>query len=182
MTSSAFTILKHALGAIPSDLMALWMGLAPAINRSLTVMSFNPVSPRRLLPQTLVVPVMASVLVIEDESSLRQIFVRMLSGDGHMVSEARDGQEALRLLKSHEPDVSLTDIVMPNADGIEVIAANRRRKHPAKLIAMSGVGGFGPDYLKTALELGADYALKKPFRYAELRAAILACLGAAAAA
>jgi CheY-like chemotaxis protein len=121
---------------------------------------------------------MASILVIEDEPSLRQVFVRMLSGDGHAVNEACDGREALRFLKSQRPDLILTDIVMPNGDGIEVIAANRQLPHPAKLIAMSGAGGLGPDYLKVALELGADYALKKPFRTTELRAAIAACLGA----
>lgn len=120
---------------------------------------------------------MSSILVIEDELSLRQVFVRMLSGDGHTVIEACDGQEGLRILKSQQPDIVLTDIVMPNADGIEIIAANRRLPHPAKLIAMSGAIGLGPDYLKTATELGADYALKKPFRQPELRAAIAACLG-----
>jgi CheY-like chemotaxis protein len=119
---------------------------------------------------------MASILVIEDEAALRQVFVRMLRGDGHAVSEARDGSEALRFLKSQQPDLILTDIVMPNVDGIEVIAANRRSLQPAKLIAMSGTSGLGPDYLKTALELGANYALKKPFRIAELRAAVTACL------
>jgi two-component system chemotaxis response regulator CheY len=121
---------------------------------------------------------MASILVIEDETSLRQVFVRMLAGDGHAVSEACDGRDALRLLRTQRPDLILTDIVMPNADGIEVIAANRQFTHPAKLIAMSGAGGLGPDYLKTAIELGADYALKKPFRYADLREAVAACLGA----
>ena len=124
---------------------------------------------------------MAVVLLIEDEASLRQVFVRMLAGEGHRVIEARDGHEALRLLRGLEPDVILTDIVMPNLDGFEVIAANRLRAHQAKVIAMSGVSGLGPDYLKSALELGADYALQKPFRATELRAAILACLGAAAA-
>lgn len=119
---------------------------------------------------------MASILVIEDETALRQVFARMLRGDGHSVSEARDGSEALRFLKTQQPDLILTDIVMPNVDGIEVIAANRRSPQPAKLIAMSGTAGLGPDYLKTALDLGAHYALKKPFRIAELRAAVAACL------
>ena len=120
---------------------------------------------------------MASILVIEDEPSLRQVFVRMLRVDGHDVTEACDGHEGLRALKLAQPDIILTDIVMPKADGIEIITANRRLPHPAKLIAMSGTGGLGPDYLRTALELGADYALKKPFRQAELREAIAACVG-----
>jgi len=119
---------------------------------------------------------MASILVIEDEASLRKVFMRMLSADGHAVTEARDGADALRLLKSLQPDLILTDIVMPDVDGLEIIAANRKRAQPAKLIAMSGTAGLGPDYLRTALELGADYALQKPFRAAELRAAVAACL------
>jgi two-component system, chemotaxis family, chemotaxis protein CheY len=119
---------------------------------------------------------MASILLIEIETSLRQAIARMLAGDGHHVVEARDGREGLHMLRSRRPDIVLTDIVMPNADGIEVITANRQSPQPAKLIAMSGAAGLGPSYLKAAVELGADGALTKPFRHAELSAAIAACL------
>ncbi len=119
---------------------------------------------------------MASILLIENEPSLRQAIARMLVADGHTVNEARDGREGLRLLNTAPADIVLTDIVMPNADGIEVIVANRRLPRRAKLIAMSGAIGLGPDYLKTALELGADQTLKKPFRHADLKAAVAACL------
>jgi two-component system, chemotaxis family, chemotaxis protein CheY len=119
---------------------------------------------------------MASILLIETENALRRSIAGLLAAGGHEVHEARDGREGLRLLQSQRPDIILTDIVMPHADGIEVIAANRRLSPPAKLVAMHTGCGLGPDYLKAALELGADRALKKPFRPAELEAAIAACV------
>lgn len=120
---------------------------------------------------------MASILLIEIETSLRRSIAHLLAGDGHDVNEARDGREGLRFLRAQRPDIILTDIIMPNADGIEIIAANRQLRQPAKLIAMSGGSGSGPDYLKAAVALGADCGLKKPFHHAELKAAIAACLG-----
>jgi CheY-like chemotaxis protein len=120
---------------------------------------------------------MASILLIETETSLRCSIARLLAGEGHQVTEACDGGEGLRFLKTQRPDIILTDIIMPHADGIEVIAANRRLQTPSKLIAMHGGGGLGPDYLNAAMELGADGALKKPFRHADLQAAIARCLG-----
>lgn len=118
---------------------------------------------------------MASILVIETEASLRRSIARLLAEDGHAVSEARDGREGLRRLATEQPDIVLTDIIMPHADGIEVLTANRRLPHPARLIAMHR-GGLGPDYLKAAIELGADGTLTKPFERADLQAAIAACL------
>ncbi len=119
---------------------------------------------------------MASILLIETETALRQSIARMLIAEGHAVREARDGREGLRFLAAQRFDLILTDIVMPYADGIEVIAANRRLSPPAKLIAMHAGCGLGPDYLKAAIALGADHALKKPFRRADLQTAIAACL------
>lgn len=118
---------------------------------------------------------MAFILLIETETALRRSIARLLAEDGHRVSEARDGREGLRRLTAERPDIVLTDIIMPHADGLEVLTANRRHARPARLIAMHR-GGLGPDYLKAAIELGADGALSKPFRRADLQAAIAACL------
>lgn len=119
---------------------------------------------------------MAVILLIENEPALRKTLARMLHMAGHDVREASDGKEGLRLLKSIEPEIILTDIFMPNADGIEVIAENRQRQNPAKLIAMTGASGLGLDYLKVAAELGADRTLRKPFRLTALKETIDACL------
>lgn len=124
---------------------------------------------------------MASILVIEDEPPLRQAIARVLSDGGHDIFVARDGREGLRLLRTLRPDIVLTDIFMPNVDGIEVLIANRCLARPSRLIAMSEAkhrGGF--HYLNIAIELGAELVLEKPIRWHELHAAI-ACLSASGA-
>jgi DNA-binding response OmpR family regulator len=118
----------------------------------------------------------AFILVIEDEPTMSRAVARMLRADGHDVSEARDGREGIRLLMAQHPDIVMTDIVMPNADGLEVIVANRAAPHRAKLIAMTGAQALGgPDHLKIARELGADFVLRKPFRLSDLQAAVASC-------
>jgi two-component system chemotaxis response regulator CheY len=116
---------------------------------------------------------MASILVIDDEPAFRQAIARVLGEAGHDIFVARDGREGLRLLRILRPDIVLTDIFMPNVDGIEILLANRGLARPSRLIAMSEVnrlGGF--QYLNIVLELGAELVLEKPIRWHELHAAI----------
>ncbi len=118
---------------------------------------------------------MGFILLIEDEPNLLRAIARMIRADGHDVAEARGGQEGLRLLKNG-PDIIVTDILMPTTDGIEIMAANRALRRPAKLIAMTGAPACGQmDYLTIARSLGADATLRKPFRRADIQAAIETC-------
>lgn len=120
---------------------------------------------------------MALVLVIDDDVNFAEILALFLAGEGHEPILARDGREGLRLIYSQRPDLVLTDILMPDTDGIEVILANRKAPVPAKLIAMTGALANGDqDYLKFARDLGADAVLHKPFELSELGEAIAACL------
>lgn len=112
---------------------------------------------------------MAQILVIDDDSSLRTTIRRILTAAGHVVLEAGDGDAGLELLKQHEPVIVITDIYMPNKQGIETIREIRRLNPDIKIAAMSGgsVSGNEP-ILLWAQRTGADAILPKPFRSTEL--------------
>ena len=101
------------------------------------------------------------VLVIEDNGDLRDVVRLALESAGHQVRTARQGLEGLACLNGHEVDLVVTDLFMPEMDGIEVIAALRRQFPGVKIVAMSGRPGV--DYLAVAKELGAARILRKPF-------------------
>ena len=110
------------------------------------------------------------VLVIEDNDGLRDYLRVALETQEYEVLTARDGQEALGYLNGHPVDVVLTDIFMPEMDGIEIIAALRKQFPEIRVIAMSGRPGV--DYLSVARELGVTRTLRKPFELSELVAAL----------
>jgi CheY-like chemotaxis protein len=110
------------------------------------------------------------VLVIEDNSALRELVRLALEGAGHEVLTATHGQEGLAYLNGHAVDLVITDLFMPEMDGIEVIAALKRQFPGVKIVAMSGRPGV--DYLAVARELGAARILRKPFAMDELISAV----------
>jgi CheY-like chemotaxis protein len=116
---------------------------------------------------------MARILVVDDESALRRTLARYLVRLGHEVQEASDGQEALARVAVQAPDVLITDINMPDTDGIEVLAALRKQGSAVQVIAMSGGGLVDKRMLlDTAALLGAVVTLEKPFALDTLREAI----------
>jgi CheY-like chemotaxis protein len=115
---------------------------------------------------------MALVLVIDDAVVMRDLVRRMLAQTSHSVIEAEDGEAGLTLFSRHRPDVVITDLFMPNKEGIETIRDIRRTKGSTKIIAMSGGATQGDGYLTAAKELGADAVLAKPFGRRDLLALI----------
>jgi CheY-like chemotaxis protein len=114
---------------------------------------------------------MAKILVIDDEPPVRRLIQLMLGRDGHEVAEAADGAEGLALIGQDPPDIVITDILMPNKEGIETIREMRRLAPGLPILVISG----NPEsalYLEMAKLLGAHAALAKPFRSAELLAAV----------
>jgi len=102
----------------------------------------------------------ARVLVVDDEAGVRSFLRSALEGHGYMVSEAEDGREALEIVLADPPELVITDLVMPEQEGIETIQMLRRRMPEVRIIAISGA--FEGRYLSTAKVLGADMVLDKP--------------------
>jgi CheY-like chemotaxis protein len=113
------------------------------------------------------------ILVIDDEEQIRALTRRMLEAAGYDVQEAHSGKAALASVRQQRPDVIITDIAMPDMEGLELIGALRSADPDAKIIAMSGGGTQGPtDYLVLALKYGALRVLPKPFTKATLVAVV----------
>jgi CheY-like chemotaxis protein len=116
---------------------------------------------------------MALVLLVDDNSEVRRSVHRILAVAGHDVLEAGDGSEALDLLRQHHPDLVITDLVMPNKDGIETILEIRREHLAVKILAITGGDPLGgPIYLAAAAKLGADAVMRKPLRVTEFQALV----------
>lgn len=114
-----------------------------------------------------------TVLLIEDDPEVRQTVRRMLESWKLVVIEAENGLIGLALFRDHRPSFVITDIVMPEMDGIEALRALRAIDPDAVVIAMSGGGDDKyPNPLALARELGVVAALEKPFRRQQLRDAV----------
>ena len=114
-----------------------------------------------------------SILVVDDEPELRDLMTRVLNRGGHRVTCAANGLEASRAVANQHFDVFVTDVIMPEKDGIQVINELRRKYPQVKIIAMSGGGHVSRDqYLKIAKGLGAHALLEKPFSNDELLATV----------
>lgn len=119
---------------------------------------------------------MSSVLIVDDQDLVRRTLRLALEAEGLVVHEASDGHEALRLYRTSPTDVVVTDIVMPNKEGIETIFELRRSSTRVKIIAMSGRDTA--DFLEMARKLGADHILRKPFEMRALVTLVRECLKA----
>ncbi len=120
---------------------------------------------------------MAKILVIDDDEMTRAIIKSLLNATDHEILEASSGNIGLALLESHSADLVVTDILMPEIDGLEVIRALKRNFPKVKIIAMSGGGRKGASYLPEAQDLGADATIQKPIEKAELLEQINSLLG-----
>ena len=107
---------------------------------------------------------MPRVLVIDDDEQLRALLHEILERAGFEVMEAAHGAEGLRLYRAQPADLVITDLIMPEKEGVETILELRRDFPNARVIAMSGGGRqAGRDYLRMAEQLGAKRTVSKPF-------------------
>jgi CheY-like chemotaxis protein len=120
---------------------------------------------------------MARILVIEDNEPLSAILRHTLEAAGHTVVHAQTGRAGISILRVALLDVVLTDLVMPDQDGIGVIMMIRQEMPEIPVIAMSGGLAHSALYLDLAKKLGARRVLVKPFTSEELFEALAAALG-----
>lgn len=106
---------------------------------------------------------MQKVLIVDDDAITRQMLTDFIENYGFKVFQANDGFEALEIQNNEQVDLVITDLIMPNMEGLEFIVALRSKFPDVKIIAISGRGNFlSGSYLEMALGLGANKTLNKP--------------------
>ena len=107
---------------------------------------------------------MSDILIVDDDCQVLDVLSEMLRLEGHSVETAENGLVAATRMEKQRFDLVITDLIMPEKEGLETIADMRNRGDNVPIIAISGGGRVGPmDYLETAKFIGADAALAKPF-------------------
>ena len=109
------------------------------------------------------------ILVIDDDEQMRILLRQVMEWAGYEVIEAADGREGMLKQRKQPADLVITDLIMPEQEGLETITSLKKEYPQVKIIAISGGGRIGPDaYLPAAQELGADRVFSKPFDVREL--------------
>jgi DNA-binding response OmpR family regulator len=123
---------------------------------------------------------MARILLVDDDEPFRKMLRLTFTKLGYEVVDAANGREALRLHAALPADLVITDLIMPEREGLEIIMELHKRQPALKIIAMSGGGRINArDFLVIAKTFGASRTFTKPFATAELAAAVAELLGQA---
>jgi DNA-binding NtrC family response regulator len=116
------------------------------------------------------------ILLVEDDKHLSAYLKELLVSNGFTVIAAMNGQQASQLLEDSKPDLLITDLLMPEKDGVRLITETRTTHPEMPIIAMSGgQSAFSPVFLEAASTLGAAYTLEKPFKSEELLDLVAKC-------
>lgn len=121
---------------------------------------------------------MTKVLIIEDDEVIRNMIRELLLKAGYRVSVAENGVEGVKLFKQGTFELIITDIIMPEKEGIETIMEIKRHSPDVKIIAVSGGGRLqANDYLDMAEKLGANRVFSKPFQINDFIKAVKELVG-----
>lgn len=114
------------------------------------------------------------ILIIDDDVDVLDVVGKMLGSEGFEVLTAADGKEGMRIIRGNiEIDLVITDMLMPEKEGIETIRELKRAFPHIRILAISGGGrGSADSYLNVAAKMGAEFILKKPFVKQELLEAV----------
>ena len=116
---------------------------------------------------------MATILLVEDDDLVRDMLAQVLKRAGHEVNCAANGDEATEILQGSEPDIMVTDIIMPKKSGITLISEVKNQHPNMEIIAISGGGRLDPTgYLDLSESLGATVSFEKPIDNSALLMAI----------
>ncbi len=110
---------------------------------------------------------MSNLLIVDDEQSYRQLLTLVFEGDGHQIRTAMNGRDALEQLQIEPADVIITDVRMPDMDGIELLRAAREFLPDVGVVLMTAFATV--DTAREAFKLGADDFIQKPFDVEELK-------------
>ncbi len=113
---------------------------------------------------------MARILIINDDELMRGFLRELFTREGFTIREAQDGAAGIQAFKDEASDAVITDLYMPEADGIEVLREIRKESKEVKIVAISGgtTGGGRTDILQVMQDLGVDRTLQKPFKPEEM--------------
>lgn len=118
------------------------------------------------------------ILIVDDEEQMRLALRRMLEREGYSVREAENGDKAIRIHREKQADLIITDIIMPDKEGLGTIVEIKSEFPDTKIFAMSGGGKNSPDqYLRMANGLGVDRVFVKPFNREDILSAVAEVLG-----
>ena len=121
-----------------------------------------------------------SILLVDDDEQFRMMLSEALTGEGFLVREASDGRQGIKHYAEGPTDLVITDLVMPEKEGLEMIVEIKQLHPEVKIIAMSGGGrGSAQNYLKMAKAFGAQLVLAKPFSHSEILTAVTQVLNQA---
>ena len=121
---------------------------------------------------------MKKVLVVDDEDAVRSVICALLKADDREFIEAVNGEEAQKFLDAHAFDLVISDVIMPDCDGIELVMSIRRKQPDVPVIVISGGGRVNAgQYLSMAEKLGAARVFEKPFDTSEFRTTAARLLG-----
>ena len=122
---------------------------------------------------------MARILIIDDDEAVLSVLKDTLLREGYEITEASDGVEGLKLFLEEPADLVITDIYMPEKEGLELIQDIRAASSNVRIIAMSGGSPSAPGFptLTVADRLGADYTVEKPFTQREMLSVVRRALG-----
>jgi len=113
------------------------------------------------------------IVIIDDDEQIREMLKQILAREGYGIFVAANGKEGMQIYREKQTDLVITDIIMPEKDGLETITELRKDFPEVKIIAMSGGGSKGPESnLQAAKRLGAVCTLTKPVRRKEMLSAV----------
>ena len=122
---------------------------------------------------------MRRILIIDDEPYILLMLKKMLERAGYEVDLASNGREGMAVFEQNSADLVITDIIIPDKEGLELILEMKKKRPELKIIAMSGGGRISPEsYLECARHFGAEKVFQKPFRQKEIVSAVKELLSA----